>query len=166
MALVTLGSVETVLGRYGDALSHLHELSDLAEQPDNARLIAAARVQLGTLALVRGRRDEAFPLLEEALELSVAMHITRNVSLSLSALAQLALAEGNPERSALLAAAAEGVRRRAGLRAWPALRRGEADLVARVRQTLGTERFDELSAAGARLSQREAAAAVREDSAG
>jgi tetratricopeptide (TPR) repeat protein len=162
LALVQLGSLETALGRYDDALSHLREMSDIAEQLGNARLIAAARVQLGILALARGRLDEALGLLEKALDLSLAIHSTRNVSLSLGAAAQLAFAKGNAEQSALLAAAAEGVRRRAGLRPWPTLKQEEAELAAQVRQALGAERFDELSAAGARLSQREAVAAVKD----
>jgi len=64
----------------------------------------------------------------------------------------------------VLAAASESVRRRAGLRAWPALTDAQAELEARVRQALGTKRFDELSAAGAGLSQREAATAVKDTS--
>jgi Domain of unknown function (DUF4062) len=53
--------------------------------------------------------------------------------------ARLAFARADPGRAALLAGAAEGLRRRAGLRAWPMLRRGEAQLVAEVRQALGEE---------------------------
>jgi hypothetical protein len=68
---------------------------------------------------------------------------------------------GDPQRAALVAAATEGMRRRAGLRTWPILRRGEADLVAQVRQALGNDRFDQVFATGARLTQREAVAAVR-----
>jgi hypothetical protein len=41
------------------------------------------------------------------------------------------------------------------------LRRGEAELVAQVRQTLGADRFDQAFAAGSRLSQREAVASAR-----
>jgi hypothetical protein len=44
------------------------------------------------------------------------------VTLILAAFAQLALTEGDPERAALLAGAAEGLQRRAGLRTWPMLR--------------------------------------------
>ena len=51
---------------------------------------------------------------------------------------------------------------RVGLRVWPTLRRSEAELVDQVRQTLGAERFDQAFAAGARLQQREAIAAVRD----
>ena len=52
--------------------------------------------------------------------------------------------------------------RRVGLRAWPLLRRDEAELVAQVRQALGADRFDQPYAAGSRLSQQEAVAAVRD----
>jgi predicted ATPase len=161
MALVSLGSIESALGRYDDALSHLRELSDLANRFGDARFVAAAEVSLGSLDLARGRLDEASEELDKGLDLNLALSNTRNVSLSLAAIAQLAFAEGDNERSALLAAAAEAARRRAGLRAWPAMRKGQAELAAQVRQALGDERFDELSTAGARLSQREAAAAVK-----
>ena len=88
--------------------------------------------------------------------------VTWNVTVLLAAFARLAFAEGDPGRAALLAGATEGLRRRAGLRAWPMLRRGEAELVAQVRQALGTDRFDQAFAAGSRLSQQEAVAAMRD----
>jgi len=50
--------------------------------------------------------------------------------------------------AALLEGAAEGLRRRVGLGAWPHLRRVEADLVAQVRQRLGAARFDQVFADG------------------
>jgi predicted ATPase len=161
MALVSLGSIEIALGRYEDALSHLREMSDVANRLSDARFVAAAQLSLGSLALARGQLDEAFEELDKGLDLNLALSNTRNVSVSLGAIAQLAFAEGDPERSALLAGAAEGARRRAGLRAWPTMREGQAELAGQVRQALGDERFDELSAAGARLSQREAAAVAK-----
>ena len=82
------------------------------------------------------------------------------MTLCLAAFAQLALVEGDPERAALLAGAADGLRRRVGLQAWPLLRREEAELAAQVRQALGEDRFDQVFAAGSRLSQREAVAAA------
>jgi hypothetical protein len=75
--------------------------------------------------------------------------------------AQLALVQGDAERVALLAGAAEGLRRRVGLRAWPSHRRAEAALVDQIRQALGADRFDQAFAAGARLNQREAVDVVR-----
>jgi predicted ATPase len=160
-AVGSLGGVETAVGRYDDALRHLREARDLAARFDIAWPAAWSQVQLGTLAVVRGRLDEAQALLDEALDLSLAVHDSRTVTLCLAAFAQLAFVAGAPERAALLAGAAEGLRRRAGLRAWPTLRRGEDEVVARVRQALGADRFEEVFAAGSRLSQREAVAAVR-----
>jgi hypothetical protein len=85
---------------------------------------------------------------------------TRGVTLCLAAFARWALVTGDPERAALVAGATEGLRRRAGLRPWPVLRQAETELVAQVRQALGSGRFDQIFAAGARLTQREAAAAA------
>jgi predicted ATPase len=162
VAASTAGVEEMAEGRYDDALGHLTEVRDLGERVDNARLIAWSRVQLGTLALVQGRLDDARTLLDEGLDLSLANYSTRNVTLYLAAFAQLALVEGDAERAALLAGAADGLRRRAGLGVWPLLRRGEAELMSQVRGTLGPDRFEEVFAAGARLTLREAVAAVRD----
>jgi predicted ATPase len=166
LALLSVGSLETVVGRYDDALRHLTEMRDLAERFGNTRLIAASRVQLGTLAIARGRLDEARALLQEGLDLNMALRMPRNVTLSLAAFAQLAFAEGHPEQAALLAGAAEGLRLRAGLRAWPIARPQDPQLATRVREALDADRFDQLFAAGSRLSQRQAAAAIREHNAG
>jgi predicted ATPase/class 3 adenylate cyclase len=162
VAASTAGVQEMAEGRYDDALGHLTEVRDLGERVDNARLIAWSRVQLGTLALAQGRLDDARTLLDEGLDLSLATSSTRNVTLYLAAFAQLALVEGDAERAALLAGAADGLRRRAGLGVWPLLRRGEAELVAQVRGALGADRFEEVFAAGARLTLREAVATVRD----
>jgi tetratricopeptide (TPR) repeat protein len=158
---LTLGSVETTVGRYDDALRHLTEARDLAVRLDNAWLAATSQVLLGTLALVQGRLQDAQALLEEALDLSLAARSTQLVTLCLAGFARLAFVEGNAERAALLAGAAEGLRRRVGLRAWPSHRRAEAALVDQIRQALGADQFDQAFAAGAQLSQREAVAAAQ-----
>jgi hypothetical protein len=162
VAASTAGVEEMAEGRYDDALRHLTEVRDLGERFDNAGLTAASRMLLGTLAIVRGRPGEARALLDEGLDLSLAARTTRNVTLCLAAFALLAFVEGDPERAALVAGAAEGLRRRAALGVWPLLRRGEAALVAQVRLALGPDRFEEVFAAGARLTQREAVAAARD----
>ena len=161
LAAYTAGLVEVTVGRYDDALRHLTEMRDLADRLDNPWLEAVSRVYLGTLAVAQGRPEEARAPMDEGLELSLAAHSTRGVTLCLAAFARLAFVAGDPQRAALLAGAAEGLRRRVGLRAWPLLRREETELVAQVRQALGANRFDELHAAGSRLSQQEAVAAVR-----
>jgi hypothetical protein len=58
-------------------------------------------------------------------DLSLAAHSTRSVTLSLEGFALLAFAEGDPERSALIAGAADGLRGRAALGAWRLLQRGK-----------------------------------------
>jgi predicted ATPase len=159
---LTLGSVETTMGRYHDALRHLTEARDLAVRLGNAWLTATSQMLLGTLALVQGRLEDAQALLEEALDRSLAARSTQLVTLCLAGFAQLTFAEGNAEQAALLAGAAEGLRRLVGLRAWPSHRRAEAALVDQIRQALGVDRFDQAFAAGARLSQREAVAVVHD----
>jgi tetratricopeptide (TPR) repeat protein len=162
MAAFTAGSVETALGRYDDALRHLDEARDLAERSGGDWLAAGSLVQLGILNVLRGRLGEARLLLDEALDLSLAARSTTFVTLRLCGYAQLAFADDDPGRAALLEGAAAGLRQRVGLLAWPHLRRVEADLVARVRQRLGSSQFDQAFSAGSGLTQREAVAIVRE----
>jgi predicted ATPase len=161
IAAYTAGSLETALGRYDDALQHLREARKLSERAGGDWLTAGPRVQLAILAVLRGRPDEARPLLAEALERSLAARSTPFVTLCLVAYAWLAFADGDPERAARLEGAAEGLRRRVGLSAWPLLRRLEAERVAQVRRRLGDRRFDQAFSAGSRLSQQEAVATVR-----
>ena len=162
MAAFTAGSMDLALGRYDDALGHLLEARDLAERSGGDWLAAGSRVQLGIMAVLRGSLDEARVLLDEALDLSVAARSTPFVTLCLSGYAQLASAEGDQDRAALLEGAADGLRRRVGLPAWPHLRRVEADLLAQVRHRLGASQFDQAFSAGTGLTQREAVAIVRD----
>jgi predicted ATPase len=161
-ASADLGAVETAEGHYDDALRHLREMNDLAERSGYPWLSGWSQVLMGTVAVAQGRLDQARDLLEESLEQGLSANITSSVALGLIAFARLALANGDPGRAALLAAAAEGLRRRAGLQAWPVQRRGEAELIAQIRQALGASAFDEQYTAGARLSRREAVAAARD----
>ena len=162
MAAFTAGAAETALGRPDGALRHLAVMRDLADRFGYTWLTASARLQVGTLAIVQGRLGQARELLDEALDLSLAIRIIRNVTLCLAAFAQLAFAEGDTERAALLAGAADGLRRRAGFSTWPMLRQSEAQLAAQIRQALGDDRFGQAFAAGSRLSQQEAVAAIRD----
>jgi ATP/maltotriose-dependent transcriptional regulator MalT len=161
VAVLTVGLVETAMGRYEDALGHLREARALAGRFDHGGLSAWSQVQLGILALARGRPEEARALLDEGLELSLATHSTRDVTLCLTAFAQLALVQGEPGRAALLTGAAEGLRQRVGLRAWPLQEQGEAQMVAGIRQALGVDRFDQDFAAGIQLNRQQAIAAIR-----
>lgn len=162
ITVFTAGSLEMALGRYDDALRHLREARDLAEVCGGDWFAAGSRVQLGILAALRGRLDEARALIDDALDLSLAARSTRFVTLCLAGYARLALAEGDPERAALLKGAAEGLRRRVGLPAWPHLRRAEAELVTQLRQRLGSGPFEKAFTAGSGLTQREAVAIVHD----
>jgi predicted ATPase len=163
IAAFIAGSLDTALGRYDDALRHLREARELAERSGGHWLTAGPRVQLGILDVLRGRPDDARPLLDEALDRSLAAGSTPFVTLCLVAYAWLAFADGDPERAARLEGAAEGLRQRVGLSAWPHLRRLEADLVAQVRQRLGDSQFDQVFAAGSQLTQRQAVDIVRDE---
>jgi len=161
VALTTAGTIELSVSRYDDALGHLTAARDLSEQVDGTWQTAFSRAQLGLLAALQGRFDDAPALLDDALTLALALRSTPLTTLCLSAFGRLALAEGDAERAALLAGAADGLRRRAGVRPWPMLRRPEAELVTQVREALGAEAFDQSFAAGGRLGRREAAGAAR-----
>jgi hypothetical protein len=76
------------------------------------------------------------------------------------AFARLAFAEGDPDRAALLAGAADGLRRRLGLRAWPMLRQGETELISQIRQAAGPDQFSKMTEAGSRLSRQESVDAI------
>lgn len=161
-ALVTIGSYELFAGRYDDAHRHLNGAHELAERFGYAWLATFSQVDLGILEVARGRLDEARAILDEGLAVSLAGYGTQNVTLVLDAFARLAFAEGDLERAALLAGAVEGLRRRASLAVWPAIRQEEADLAAQISQALGADRFDQANAAGARLNRRDAVAAARD----
>ena len=160
-AVGSVGTLEQILGRYDDALGHLREADDLGGRFGITWLTAWSRERLGTLFILRGDLPQAQALLDQALDLSVAARSTASVTVCLAAHARVAFAQDNPERAARLQGAAEGLRGRIGLRVWPTLRQGEAELVTQARQTLGMERFDQAFSAGSALSRREAVAIVR-----
>jgi predicted ATPase len=160
LAAGSLAWQEASDGRTDDALRHLREVRDLGDELDSAWLAAWSRVQMGTLAITQGQLDQARMMLHDALALSVEAHSTNNTTLCLIAFAHLAIAEGGPECAALLVGAAEGLRRRVGLRAWPMLRQGEDDLIGQIRQALGPDRFREMTQAGSRLNRQETVAAI------
>jgi hypothetical protein len=83
------------------------------------------------------------------------------VTLCLAAFARLAIASGTPDRAAVTLGAAEGLRRRVGIRVWPTERRSEAELVEQLKHALGANQFEEAFTTGSALSRREAVAMAR-----
>jgi tetratricopeptide (TPR) repeat protein len=163
VALASTGFALVNVGRHDEALARFRESREMADQLDNAWLSAISRLWIGTLALWSDRPAEARLLLEEALDLGLSAHSTTVFALCLVGFARFYLKTGDAEKAARLAGAAEGLRRRVGLKVWPPLRRGEAELGEELRLALGRERFDTLCAEGARLNQREALELIGRD---
>lgn len=160
-AALTVGLLEMTLGRDDAARAHLTEANELGGQFGNHWLESSARTQLASLAVRVGRLEVARVLLVDSVHASEDAKLsTQTVTFSLVAFAQLALAEGDARRAATALGAADGLRKLAGLRAWPSMRRGEGELVNRVTQKLDPEVFRDAVAAGSELNRREAVAFV------
>jgi tetratricopeptide (TPR) repeat protein len=161
-AALTVGMVEMALGRFEAARAHLTEVNELGGQFDNNWLESTARTQLALLAVRAGHLDEARALLMASVDASEETDLsTLTVTFSLVASARLALAEGDTPRAALALGAADGLRRQAGLRAWPSTRRDESELVTLVALEMDPQDYERAFAAGSELRHREAVALVR-----
>jgi len=164
-ATLTVGLLEMVQGRHDAARQRLTEANELGGRFGNKWLESAARTLLASLAVRTGDLEEARAQLVESVDATEdAEPTTQTVTFSLVASAELALAEEDARRAAMALGAADGLRQRAGLRAWPSMRPGETELAARVAQEIGPDVFKDAFAAGSELSQREAVALVRGDS--
>ncbi|TMA23558.1 MAG: DUF4062 domain-containing protein [Deltaproteobacteria bacterium] len=160
-AALTVGILEMTLGRGDAARAHLTEARELGGQLGNHWLESSARTQLASLAVRAARIEEARALLAESVDASEDRNLsTQTVTFSLVASAQLALAEGDARRAATALGAADGLRKLAGLRAWPSMRRAETELLERVSQKLDREVFKHAFAAGSGLNRRDAVALV------
>ncbi|MGY1667443.1 DUF4062 domain-containing protein [Geodermatophilus sp. SYSU D00696] len=162
-AALTVGVMEMRLGRPAAARAHLMEVDQLGGQFDNTWLTSTARAELAALSVRAGRFDEARALLAGSVDTSDNTEVsTLSLTLSLVASAHLALALGDARRAATALGAVDGLRRRAGLRAWPSARPGESELAIRVGQEIDVEDFQDAFAAGAELTHREGVAFVRQ----
>lgn len=164
-AALTVGLLEMRLGRLDAALASLTEANKLGSKCGNHWLESSARTQLASLAVRRGRSDEARALLVASVHASGDTELSSQaVTFSLVACARLALAEGDRRRAAMALGAADALRRRAGIRAWPSMRRDEAELVDHVARELEPELFKLAFEAGSVLGRRDAIALVRGES--
>ena len=163
-AALTVGLLEMTLGRHDAARKHLIEANEVGGQFGHKWLESGARTQLASLAVRAGQLDEARAQLVKSVAASGDTELsTQTVTFSLVAYAQLALVERDARRAAMALGAADGLRQRAGLRAWPSMRRGEAELATQVAQEIDPEGFKDAFAAGSELDQVEAVALVRGD---
>ncbi len=165
-AALTVGLLELSLGRDDTAWNHLSEARELGATLGNTWLESGARTQLASLAVRAGRLDEARAQLVAAVDGGEGFELnTQTVTFSLVARARLALAEGDAPGAARALGAADGLRRRAGLRAWPSMRRAEAELASSLEQELDSGALESDFAAGSELDQGAAVALVRGDDA-
>lgn len=161
-AALTVGLLQMTLGRHDAALASLTEANKLGGQFGNHWLESGARTQLASLAVRTGHLDEARALLVASVSASSDTELsTQTVTFSLVACARLALAEGDARRAAMALGVAHGLRQRAGIEAWPSMRRDEAELVARLARELDPEVLKDAFAAGSQSSRRDAVALVR-----
>jgi predicted ATPase len=161
-AALTAGLLEMALGRHDGAAAHLSEARDLGARQGNQWLACGAATQLASLAVIGGRLEEAHTHLHQSLDQTERTELsTQTVTFSLVAFARLALAERDVQGAAAALGAADGLRRRAGLRAWPSMRRSEDELAAHVIRAADPGVYERAFAAGAALTQADAIDLVR-----
>jgi predicted ATPase len=161
-AALTVGGVARVLGQSEAARAHLGEADALGRRFGNGWLTSSARSQLASLEVGAGRLDEARALLRSSVDARDDGDLgIVTLTFSLVAAARLGLAEGDAPRAACALGAADGLRREAGVRAWPSTRRSEAELVEQVAQLMGARAFDAAFRGGSGLGRRRAIALVR-----
>jgi hypothetical protein len=160
-AALTVGLLELRLGRHESARTHLAEASERGGRFGNRWLASVAKTLLASLAMRTGHLDEARGLLVESVAGEVNATSIQTLTFCLVASAELALAIGDSRQAAHALGAADGLRQRAGLRAWPSRRRSEAELVTRVAEKLDSENFKKAFATGSELNRRDAVALVR-----
>jgi predicted ATPase len=161
-ATLTVGMLEMLYGNHDVARTLLTEASDFGRQFDNNLLQSAAGAGLVSVAVRTGDLGAARARLTSAVSATAGSELgTIPLSFLLISLAQVALGEGDGRRAARALGAVEGLRSRAGLRAWPITRRAEAELEAAVRAACGTAVYDGAFAEGSALTTREAVALVR-----
>jgi hypothetical protein len=163
-ALLTVGVLEMALGDDDTARAHLSEVDELGSQVGNNWIEASARTWLAMLAVRSGRLAEADALLAESVRaIRAALPIALTVGFALVVHGHLVLARGDARQAAIALGAAEGLRARAGLQAWPSTRRTVRDLEASVAQHMDAEAYRGAVEAGAELHMRDALALIRAD---
>ena len=161
-AALTVGMLETALGRDDEARRFLLEANELGIRFGNRSLTSSARTQLAILDVRAGEFDAAKAHLRACLDDFGDDQVgTILACFVLIAFAELVTAEANPREAATALGAIKGLRVRAGLAAWPIARRGEADLRDRVTELLEPAAMRDAHALGAELRAHDALALVR-----
>lgn len=158
-----------------DGAGRRTEFVRLASITDPA--LALPRVAAAVGAPIEGTRSALDTLIEHfaptptlvgrAVDAIDATHLsTLTLTFALVTTAQLAPADGDSRRAATALGAAHGLRRRAGLTAWPLSRRRERQIVSLVAEGTDPATYEAAFAAGAEFNARAALALVDDDRAG
>jgi predicted ATPase len=161
-AALTVGMLETALGRDEGARRFLLEANGLGEAFANRSLTSSARTQLAILDVRAGELDTAKAHLRACLdEIGDDQVGTIIACFVLIAFAELMTAEANSREAATALGAVKGLRARGGLSAWPIARRGEADLRDRVAALLASQGLRDADGLGTDLRAHDALDRVR-----
>ena len=160
-AALTVGMLEATRGRDDIARQYLLEVNELGGRFGNTWLESSARTQLASLAVRAGELDEARALLVKAVDAIEDTQLSAlTLSFALIAYAELTLAEADNRRAVMALGAADGLRKRAGLRAWPLIRQSESTLIARLVEQTDPAVYKNAFEAGSELHSRDALALV------
>jgi hypothetical protein len=151
------------LGRADEAREWFAEVERLGGTTGNNWLQEGRLTQLARLELADGNFEEARRLIVSSVNAEdLATLNTNTLAFALVAFAQLALVEDRPNDAARALGAAEGLRARVGVKAWPSARNSEAALVAQVWAALEPSAYQAAFDEGAVLDSAGAVALIRQ----
>ena len=161
MSLGALARLEADAGNVAVAQSHAEEAAEIGVALGNGWAVAAAKDVLGRVAQAEGGLGRAEALYHEALAFRSDRGFRPEVVESLEALVGLAVEFESWTEAARLLAAAARVRNDLGFRRWPVHQPSHDALLARTKDGLGQEAFDQASSEGRQLTLEDAVAYVR-----
>jgi non-specific serine/threonine protein kinase len=140
LALAGLGNTAMLMGDLDGAADYNRDALALARQLDDIHSQAQVLEALGLLALERNDPRQATALFEQSIKRCLDVGSLELLCYCLVGLAGSALLEGALERAAQLFGAAQGLRERGGLGAWPVRKEVERRYVAALWRGVGEER--------------------------
>jgi hypothetical protein len=146
-----IGTIRTLVGQAGDAAAELDEGIAVADRLGLAQLVGANHTLRALSHLTRNELEEARRDLNAVSDASLYLEGT---AYRLEGFAAVLLADGDVVRAATALGAAEGLRERTGIHAWPILRMVFGDRLAAL-ESAGPE-ADAARFAGRQMSPAEA----------
>ncbi|MCS7224303.1 MAG: tetratricopeptide repeat protein [Armatimonadetes bacterium] len=137
------GDIEKAESFYKESLILRRDLGDKMG-------VALSLHRLGCLELIRDNWDDAEKLLAECLSIFYSLEMKEGIAIALEALAQLFCRQGNGVDAVLLLGAATALREQIGIPLLPSQRPLIDSCTSRLKEGLGTERFQEIFEQGKR----------------